>query len=93
MVATFTVHDSSGRPVAWRFCLPWEHQPGPLRGDPPFDTPEPFYRLLLCDQQPTETPLTYTMEEARMLRSICRVLNISRAHIRTAASSAAASLR
>ncbi|KAH7931840.1 hypothetical protein HPB52_025232 [Rhipicephalus sanguineus] len=74
-VATWTVLDSTDRPVAWTSRLPWEIQPRPLLGDPPLDAPEPFRGLLLSDRHPIEPSQPYTAKETRIL---CRVSEISR---------------
>ncbi|KAH7943422.1 hypothetical protein HPB52_007853 [Rhipicephalus sanguineus] len=76
-VATWTVLDSTDRPVAWTSRLPWEIQPRPLLGDPPLDAPEPF-RGLLSDRHPMEPSQPYTAEETRILCPLCRVPETSR---------------
>ncbi|KAH7969525.1 hypothetical protein HPB52_019296 [Rhipicephalus sanguineus] len=77
-VATWTVLDSTDRPVAWTSRLPWEIQPRPLLGDPPLDAPEPFRGLLLSHRHPIEPSQPYTAEETRILCPLCRVPEISR---------------
>ncbi|KAH7969715.1 hypothetical protein HPB52_021683 [Rhipicephalus sanguineus] len=76
-VATWTVLDSADRPVACTSRLPWELQPRPLLGDPPFDAPEPF-RGLLSDRPPIEPLQPYTTGETRIPCPIYRVPEISR---------------
>ncbi|KAH7939299.1 hypothetical protein HPB52_010400 [Rhipicephalus sanguineus] len=77
-VATWTVLDSTDRPVAWTSRLPWEIQPCPSLGDPPIDAPETFRGLLFSDRHPIEPSEPYTAEETRILCPLCRVPETSR---------------
>ncbi|XP_064467902.1 uncharacterized protein LOC135378746 [Ornithodoros turicata] len=76
-VATWTVV-SHGQPVSWASRTRWAHQPRPLRGDDPTQTPAPFRGLTLTDRHPADPLQPLTAEEKRILCPLCLVPDLHR---------------